>query len=295
MSLREFFVLLLICTVWGLHFVVMRLAVQDWVEPIFYAALRMTLVAVILIPKLKWHHGQMRKVMMAGICFGGLNYAFMFPALQLTTASAAAICIELYVPFSIILSIIFLSERIDLPRITGIVLAFAGVIVLASAKPPEEAGEFFVFGIMLMVGAAMSEAVGAVFVKTIKAVGPLQLLAWFAVMGSLVLWPLSLSLETNQLAVFSSPDLGKFLLALTYSTVLASLVGHASYYWLLQRLPISIISSCGLMTTVIAVTGGIVILGEPISAPLFIGAGLVLCGVGLILLRNRKAVPAPEV
>ena len=120
MSLKEFNVLLLVCTIWGLHFTVMRFAIGDMnVPPIFYAALRIMCVTVILLPWLRWHRGQMKFILLGGLGYGALNYAFMFPALELTTASAAAIAIELYVPFSILLSVIFLKERLGLRRSLG--------------------------------------------------------------------------------------------------------------------------------------------------------------------------------
>lgn len=270
----------------------MRVTVDGGVEPLFYAALRMSLVALILVPKLKWHKGVMRNVLIAGACYGGFNYAFMFPAMGITTASAAAIAIETYVPFSIILSVIFLGERIGLPRIAGIVLAFAGVALISLAKPPEEAGTYFVLGVALMLCSGFSEAVGAVMVKTVKSVGPLELLAWFAIMGSLILWPLSFALEDNQMAAFKGDTLLPFLMALTYSVVLVSIVAHASYYWLLQRLPIYQVAGAGLMTTVVAVLAGIVLLGEPATWPLLVGAAMTICGVTLILLRD--AAPASK-
>ena len=117
MSLREFLVLMMVCLFWGMHFVVMKLTVTDTAEPLFYAAVRMSLVGLLLAPKLKWHQGQMRAVCMAGACYAGLNYAFAFPALSMTTASAAAIAFELYVPFSIILSVLIFKEKIGLPKI----------------------------------------------------------------------------------------------------------------------------------------------------------------------------------
>lgn len=297
MSLREFLVLMVICLIWGLHFIVMKVTVGETAEPLFYAALRMTLVAVCLLPWLKWHGAVMGKVLLAGLCFGALNYAFMFPALGMTTASAAAVAIELYVPFSIILSVIFLGERIGLRRIFGITLAFVGVAIIAMAKPAEAAGPLFLLGIIMMTGAAMSEAVGAILVKSIKHVPPLQLLAWFAVVGSLVLWPLSLMFEENQLRAFTPDNRLPFGLALLYSTVLVSIVAHASYYWLLQRLPIYIVSTSGLMTTVVAVLASAIILKEPITAPFVIGGAMTLAGVGFIhyVRRNRGVIPPPEV
>jgi O-acetylserine/cysteine efflux transporter len=291
MSLREFSVLFLVCLIWALHFIVMKITIGTSADPLFYAALRMTIVGVLVLPWLKWHKGLMWPIFGAGLGYGALNYAFMFPALGLTTASAAAVTIELYVPFSIMLSVLVFKDKIGKYKILGICLAFLGVIIIAIAKPDETAGPYFALGVLLMVGAAMSEAVGAVLVKLVKGVSPLQLLAWFAVIGSAVLWPLTFLLEDNQLEAFATENRIAFILALTYSAVLVSIVAHGSYYWLLQRLPIYIVSSTGLMTTVIAVFASAAILGEALSLNLLFGGLLTLSGIALILARkNRKTL-----
>ncbi len=293
MSVREFLVLMIVCLIWGLHFIVMKVTVGGVAEPLFYAAVRMSLVALVLLPKLKWHPGLMPLILPAGLAYGALNYAFMFPALGLTTASAAAITIELYVPFSIILSVIIFKDRIGWFKIAGISLAFAGVAIVATAGPPEAAGPYFLLGIIMIACAAMCEAVGAVLVKKVAGVKPLELLAWFAVIGTLVLWPLTFMLEDNQMAAFSPETRLPFFWALVYSGLLVSIVAHGSYYWLLQRLPIYIVSTSGLMTTLVAVASSIIILKEPLTLPLIIGAMMTLMGVGLILWRNRSVKPAP--
>ncbi len=298
MSVREFSVLMMICTIWGLHFVVMKFTVVDMgVPPLFYAALRVTLLALILLPFLRWHPGQMKAVLIGGLGFGAFNYAFMFPAMQLTTASAAAVTIELYMPFSILLSVLILGERIGPWRITGSALAFIGVVLIGLGTPSEAAGEGFALGIAFMACAAMSEAIGAISVKSVKSVNPIQLLAWFGVVGSAVLWPLSFVLEENQLSVFAPETRVNFGLALLYSVLLVSLVAHGSYYWLLQRLPIHTVAPSGLMTTVIGVAAGVLILKETLTAILLIGAVITLSGIWIILWRNRRRTqePAPAI
>jgi len=289
MSLKEFLVLLLVCTIWGLHFTVMRFAIGDMdVPPIFYAALRIVCLALILLPWLRWHKGQMKYIFFGGLGFGAFNYAFMFPALELTTASAAAIAIELYMPFSILLSVIILKEKLGLWRSIGAALAFTGVVIIGLGAPAEQAQKGFALGIILMACAAMSEAIGAVSVKSVKAVTPVQLLAWFGVIGSFVLIPLTLILEDDQLQVLNSERLAYFGLCLAYSVFLVSLIAHGSYYWLLQRLPISTVAPSGLLTTVIGVIGGTLILKEPLTATLLIGGAVTLGGIALILWRNRQ-------
>lgn len=289
MTIREFAVLVMICTLWGLHFTVMKYTIADaGVPPLFYAALRITFVGIILAPWLRWHPGQMRAVLLGGVGFGAFNYAFMFPALNLTTASAAAISIELYMPFSILLSVIVLGERLGPWRAAGAGLAFLGVVIIGLGAPPEEAGKGFALGIGLMACGAMSEAVGAVAVKSVKTVTPIQLLAWFGVVGAVVLIPLSLILEDNQMSAFAPDTRIGFGLALLYSVFLVSIVAHGSYYWLLQRLPIHTVAPSGLLTTVIGVAGGALILGEPLTTTLLLGAGVTICGIIMILWRNRK-------
>jgi len=67
MSVKEFLVLFMICLIWGLHFIIMKVTIGETAEPLFYAALRMTIVAILLIPKLKWHKGLMWPILGAGM------------------------------------------------------------------------------------------------------------------------------------------------------------------------------------------------------------------------------------
>ena len=286
MTPRELAVLLMICTLWGLHFTVMKSVIGAGIPPLAYAALRMALVALVMLPWLRWHPGQMGWVLVAGLGFGALNYAFMFPAMGMTTASAGAIAIELYVPFSVILGALFLRDYPGWRKLSGIALAFAGVVLIGLAKPGEGEATAFVPGLVLIACAAMSEAVGALGVKKVEGVSPRQLLAWFAVVGTVVLWPLTLVLEPGGVgAALARP--GLLSLAMLYTGLGVSILAHGSYYWLLQRLPISTVAPSGLMTTVIGVLGAVVILGEPFTRELALGMAMVLTGVGVVLWRQR--------
>lgn len=288
MSLKEFCALLIVCTIWGFHFVVIKLALGEAIDPLFYAAVRITLVACLTIPWMRWHTGQMKWILLGGLGFGAFNYLFLFTGLDLTTASAAAITIEMYVPFSILLSVIIFKEKVGLWRSLGIAMAFGGVLVIASAKPAETAGPYYFLGILCLIGAAFSEAVGAIIVKKVKEVGPLGLLFWFATVGSLVLWPATLILEDGQRQALAPDTRLAFLGAVLYSAVLASIVAHGAYYWLLKRLPMHTVAPSGLMMSVIGVGAAAWILGEPLTPKLVAGGLLALSGIAIILIRNRK-------
>ena len=292
MSARELIILLAMCAVWGFHFVVIKVAVED-APPIFYAAIRMTVVAITMAAFLKWRPGEMFQVFVAGICLGAANYALLFTGLKYATASEAAIAIELYAPFATILSIFMLQEKVGWRRAIGIAIAFVGVavIVLGSGDTQQSSS---LLGISLVACGAFVEAFGAIFVKRSRGFKPHELLAWFAVTGTVILWPLTFLLETGQGDALAQGNLPLLTAAIIYSALGASIFAHSAYYWLLQRLPVSQVAPSGLLTTLIAIAGGVFILGDPLGPSFLIGGALTMIGVGIVLLRGAvQKDPSP--
>ncbi len=286
MNARELAVLLAMCLAWGFHFVVVKTAV-DQLPPIFYAAIRMTLVAALLSPFLRWRPGHMIRVLSAGACLGAFNYALMFTGLKHATASAAAIAIELYTPFAVILAVAFLGDRLGPARILGIALAFLGVAIIALGKPDAAGPETRIgLGVGLVACGAFMEAVGAILVKQSRAFRPIELLAWFAVVGTAALWSMTFAFESNHGAAFAQSDKTMVVGAVLYSAIAASIFGHTAYYWLLHRLPVSVVASTIPLTTFIAVLAGVLLLGDPFGPRFIIGGLMTVGGVGLVLLRN---------
>lgn len=286
MSVRELIVLLSMCVAWGFHFVVVKTAITE-IPPMFYAAIRMTVVAAIMCPFLRWRPGQMLRVFVGGLCLGAVNFALMFTGMKLATASAAAIAIELYVPFATILSIMFLGDRLGWRRGLGIVFAFVGVAVIAIGQTDDAGPETRIgLGVGLVAAGAFMEAVGAVFVKKATAFKPHELLAWFGVIGALGLWVGTFLLEDGQQTALAAADRTMIIGAILYSAIIASVFGHSAYYWLLQRLPVSVVAPSVLLTTILAVFFGVALLGDPFGPRMIIGGLMTLAGVGVVLLRS---------
>lgn len=287
MNARQLAVLLTVCSVWGLHFVVIKLAVSA-APPIFYAALRMSLVALLMSPFLRWKRGQMAGVVVAGLCLGGFNYAFLFTGISQATASASAIALELYTPFATILSVVLLKEKVGWRRIAGIALAFAGVAIIALGRHGGGEAGHVGLGVGLVSAAALSEAFGAILVRRTKDVKPYELLAWFAVVGSVALWSATALFEDGQVEALRAENTLMMAGAIIFSAFGASIFGHTAYYWLLQQLPVSQVAPSLLLTTLLAILFSVLLLGEPLTLRLGLGGGIALAGVGIILLRTPK-------
>jgi O-acetylserine/cysteine efflux transporter len=295
MTRSRFAVLMLVCMIWGLHFTVIRVTVDD-VPPIFYAGIRMVIVALLLSPFLRWHSGRMVRIAIAGVCLGGLNYAFMFSGVKMTSASIGAIMVETYAPIATILSVLFLGERIGRWRISGLVLAFAGAILVVASREMEGSSGAVIPGALLILCGATCEAVGAIFVKKVDGVSPFGLLAWFAIFGACVTLPLSLLVESDQLGFWAGDARWTSLGGLAYSVFLASLLGHASYYWLLQGSDVSRVAGGGLMLSVFGVFFGVTLLGEPLTLMFLVGSIITIAGVGIVVFRTerRRSGPRPN-
>lgn len=292
MSARELIILLAMCVVWGFHYVVIKVAITE-IPPIFYAAMRMTLVAACLAPFLRWRPGKMKFVLLAALCFGAFNYVFLFTGVSLASASASAIANQLYVPFAAILSVVFLKETIGWRRLVGISLAFAGVAIIVSGRDAAPDGVRIGIGVGLVAMATLIEATGSILVKKATGFKPWELLAWFGTVGAAFLWAITAVFERDQFAKLAASDHTIIVSAILYSSVLASIVGHTTYYWLLQRRPVSEVASSSLLTTFLAVLFSIVTLGEPLTATIMIGGVMTLIGVGVVVLRAPATAPEP--
>jgi O-acetylserine/cysteine efflux transporter len=142
MRARDFLILMLVCLAWGYSNVLSRTVVGEWqVPPLFFAALRFAIVAVATLPWL-WPMPRPRgRVAVIAFLMGGGNFALLFLGLQTATASAASIVIQIGVPFTTLLSIVMLGERVRLRRAIGIALTLAGVVLVvwrpgACSSPP---------------------------------------------------------------------------------------------------------------------------------------------------------------
>ena len=103
MSLRDFGLLILICLAWAGSNIVSKLVVAQWgVPPLYYAAVRFALVAAITLPWLLPAPRPTWRMVLVSLLMGGGNFALLFMGFQTASPSAAAVVIQLGVPFTIV-------------------------------------------------------------------------------------------------------------------------------------------------------------------------------------------------
>ncbi len=291
MKLADFLLLFAVCLLWALNLVVTRWTVTTaGVPPLFFAAVRVGLVAVALAPFLFPAPRQMGMVFLIAMGMAGIHFGLLFMGLALAGAGVAGVIGQLAVPFTTILSILFLGERIGVYRSIGILLSFGGVMIIVF----EPEGFSLTLGVAYLTGAALLGAVANVLMKRIEPMPAMQLQAWIGLLSVLPLLGMSLAVETGQGEAYLAGD-WRVYAATLFAVVGVSIFAHGNFYRLLKTYEVTLLSPLTLMTPVLAVILGIALLGEPLTARLAIGAIIAIIGVAIIGMRRNRRFPAAAV
>lgn len=130
MKKRDILLLLAVAVVWGINFTVIKIGLRS-TPPLFLVVLRYAFVIFPLIlfvkkPRVSW--GVLAEY---GLCNGVGQFSFLFCAIRTgMPAGLASVVLQSQVVFTLILSAIFLGERISIIQLIGTFLAGSGLALI---------------------------------------------------------------------------------------------------------------------------------------------------------------------
>jgi O-acetylserine/cysteine efflux transporter len=282
---RDLAFLILINLIWGANLIASKIGVGQF-PPIFFTALRFGSVALILLPFVRVHPGQMRALLSAALLTGPASFALLFLGVYyVKDASMVAIASQMGVPFSTLLSVWLLGETIRWRRRLGIVLSFGGIMIIGFDPRVFDYWQ----GLMLVVASCFTGALGLIFMKRLRAIGALQVQSWVAVVGGPVLLLLSLGTESGQWESVRNADWHGWS-ALLFTTVLSSLVAHTGWYYLVSRYPVTSLSPLTLLSPLFGVVFGVTLMDDHLTPRMLVGGAVTLVGVLIVLLREKRLI-----
>ena len=287
MSLRDFGLLALVCLIWASNNIVSKYVVSHLgLPPLFYAACRFAVVALASLPWLLPMPRPRLRLLAVALLMGGGNFALIFVGLKYATPSSVAVVSQLGVPITTLLSMVMLGERVRWRRALGMVLTLAGVVTVMWSATGISASA----GLLYVVAACVASSLGAVMMKQIEGVKPLQFQAWVGFSSVLPLALLSAWLEPGQMQMGLAAG-WPFLAAVLYSGLLVSVGAHTGYYFLIGRYEANLISPLTLMTPLATIALGVAIFADPFGMRMAVGSALALFGVLIIALRRNQVMP----
>lgn len=216
-------------------------------------------------------------------CHGVLAYA------QQSIPSGAAAIVLATIPFWILLiDVLFPGDQRPKPlALLALVPGFFGVGLVAWQNV-EQAG-ISILPVVLLLAAALSWSVGTVLSRSMSHQASAILLSGMQLtIGGAVLF--AISWLTGEIGSFRPSDVSPTSLAAALWLIISgSVIGFVAYNWLLENVSTSLVSTYTFVNPVIAVLLGTVILGEPFSRLMLLGAGLVIVSIIVIWLAERSA------
>lgn len=272
-----------ICAIWGFNLIAIKAGV-DRMPPVFFTFLRFLVLALAVAPFLRLRRGEMRWLLLASVCGGGLQFALMFVGISISSSmSAVAIAGQLGVPFMTLLSILILGEQVRWRRWAGILLSFAGVMVIGFNPAVFDS----LWGLALVVLGALAGSLGLVAIKRVHDIKPLELQAWFAWSSLPVLLLLTAVLEQGQLDSLAALDRAG-VGAVLYTALAASLVGHTAFFFLVQRYAVTSVAPVTVLAPLFSVLFAVMLLGERLDWRILVGGAMTLGGVVIIAMREQR-------
>ena len=269
---------------WGLNLVAVKMAV-DLTEPMTAALLRQVIVLAVCFPALKIIPGKMRELIGLGLLSGGIFYIVTNLSLAVSdNISALAIAGQLGVPFSLILAMIFLGERVHKVRMFGMALSFAGVVLLVF--DPAAARE--VPGIALTAVASLIWAFCSLIQRRLIGTPVLTIYAWIGLIGTLVLFPIAYIFEPETVRAVPSLPLST-LGWIAFSAIGSTVIGQGAMSWLLQRHAVSTVVPLTLAAPIIAVLASTFYFHTPLTWVMILGGMIAMTGVAIVTVRTAQA------
>jgi drug/metabolite transporter (DMT)-like permease len=196
------------------------------------------------------------------------------------------------VPLFVVLLRRIFGERVRLGTYVGVAVGFVGVAVLI--VPHGLNGTVSTLGMLMLIGASLSWAVGTFFSKRVSLPhDPLASTGGQMVVGggSLLLAGL-LTGESGQVQFESFST--NSVLALLYLVLFGSVLAYTAYTWLLQSTTVSRVSTYAYVNPLVAIVLGSVLLNEPLDAFIVIGAAMIVTAVIVVVRTEATRTPGND-
>lgn len=283
-----FGLMVLLCAIWGFQQVAMKFATAE-ISPIMQAGLRSGLGAVLVYAWSRWRgialfarDGSLRPGLLAGLLFG-FEFVFIFVGVDLTTVSRMVVFLYTAPCFTVLgLHFFVPGERMGWRQGGGVLLAFAGLVTafIDKAAGGSLLGDFF--GVL----AALFWAATTVLIRAtaLARVTATKVLLYQLVVSAAIMFPLSWLVGERGIGVLSAPTLW----AMAYQVVIVAFASYLAWFWLLTRYLAGRLLVFSFLTPLFGVGFGMVLMGDQPSLHFFAAAAMVVGGIVLVNLPNRK-------
>ncbi|MCR5980266.1 EamA family transporter [Gordonia jinghuaiqii] len=295
MSTRDRCLALFVVVLWGLNFIAIRLGL-DHFPPFFLAALRFAIMAVPVVLFVRFPKVRLKWFLLYVTGFGTVQFMMLFLAMELGMPTGlASLVLQTSAPFTVVLGVLFLRERMTFGQVVGLCIAVGGMALIAvdRARGSDLGGAALVpIGLTILGG--LSWAAGNIGGRLARPDDPLRMTLWMSVVATPPLYAASLIIEGPAAGFESLATLGtepglRALGGLLYLAIFGTLIGAGIWTALLSRNDASRVSPMSLLVPVVGISAAFAFLGEVPTTGEIVGAVIVVAGCAAgVMARPRR-------
>lgn len=281
----------LVAVLIGANFTSLKYAL-DHTTPLLLAGLRTVVGGVFLLGFVTLVRGEriptdralLGKIFVVSLAITTISSGLLVVGVSRVPAGVASLLSSTMPLFTALLVVILMGTRPTRLGAVGLVVGFAGTIVLAS---PSMDGEATTIGIIALAVSALAWAFGTVFMqwRDFSAVSPVMIVALQLPMSAAVLIPIAVVTEG---VADTDWSVGLFV-PLAYSAIPANAVTFALMATIVKRAAATQAAATAYLIPISGVFFGWLLRGERLGAVELVGGALVVGGVYLLVTANARA------
>ncbi len=285
----------LLCLVWGSTWLGIKTGLDAGMPPLLGVTLRFAIAALVLVPvaamsasgraafrdRTAW-----RLALLLGVASFGVGYGCTYIGGLYVPSGLGSLTFGVFPFWVSMLAHFILGDRLTPGKLVAIAVGLAGLATLYSGSL-RELGSDSLFGVAIITSSVLIQGFGQVYVKRDGANVPAAFLSGMGMLiGSVVLAGLAaLRGEWSEPFPLTTPVVASILYLALFGSIFTFLI----FYKLLKRLSATLMAMIALITPPIAVVLGLLFKGERLGAITLTGGALVLLGVLLFQLAERRA------
>jgi len=297
-GVKIFFVYAMLCFIWGSTWLAIRFGLET-LTPIFSAGTRFSLAAffILILMKIRGVRLQLDKIsirlyLIMGFLSFVIPFGLVYWAEQFVPSGMASVLFAVFPFFVAIFSFIFIaSESFDIFKISGIVIGFTGIVIIFSDSFGGDISEYLIGMFAIVLSAIMQAGIAITIKKYGHHLNPLSMNFVPMLIAGISMLLIGVAIEDTSRNSFGL----NAVLSILYLSFFGSVLTFTSYYWLLKKINIVILSLTAFITPITALILGYLVYNEQLSTNDFIGSAFVLFGVfganlGNLLRIRKKGI-----
>jgi drug/metabolite transporter (DMT)-like permease len=282
---------LIISLIWGSTWLAIRIGLES-LTPFLSAGLRFIVAALVIYLLMYYKKLPIQKDKVALKLYFQMGFfSFVIPfglvywGQQFIPSGLASVLFGVYPFFVAVFSKISMpEEKIEFLKIVGMILGFAGIVFIFSDNLDFKLDSDFMGMSAVLLSGIMQSAIAVTIKKNGKHLNPLSMNLIPMLLAGIVMTVGALFVEDLSNVQFDFKAVSTVL----YLGVFGSVVTFTSYYWLLKRINILLLSLIAFITPVIALLLGWIFYDENLKNHHILGSGFVLLGLLIANLSNSK-------